>query len=124
MSAPEYFETLDDISVFRPIGHVSLDQAVQIVSAAIAYARDQNIRKLLVVTSALSGFEPPGIFARFSLVEEWVRASRGVVRVALVARPEMIDFQKFGVTVANNRGLISDVFSSEDEAKAWLQSLK
>ena len=94
------------------------------VASAIAYARDQRIRKLLVVISALCGFDPPSTFARFSLVEEWVRASRGVVRVAFVTRPEMIDSQKFGVTVAANRGLICEVFSSEEEAMVWLHSLK
>jgi len=34
----------------------------------------------------------------------------------------MIDPQKFGVTVALNRGLICDVFTTEAEAIAWLDS--
>lgn len=40
--------------------------------------------------------------------------------MAVVARVEMIDQGKFGVTVAGNRGLIADVFMTEGEAVAWL----
>ena len=46
---------------------------------------------------------------------------RHVVReVALVARSELIDPQKFGATVARNRGFHADVFVSEDLAVTWL----
>ena len=124
MHAPEHFEIVEDTGIFRPAGRVSLDQAVQMVSSAITFARDQNIRRLLVVTSALSGFEAPSTVTRFEFVQKWACASGGVVRVALVARPEMIDPQRFGITVAANRGLIGNVFVSEPEAMAWLQSVK
>lgn len=124
MSASEHFETLESHTVFRSTGHVSLQEAVQRVTSAIAFAHEQSVRKLLVVTSALTGFESPGLGTRYFFIQDWARASRGVVRVALVARPEMIDPKKFGVTVARNRGFISDVFASEEEAAAWLQSLK
>jgi hypothetical protein len=39
----------------------------------------------------------------------------------MVARPDMIDPQKFGVTVARNAGLTGEVSESEEEARAWLQ---
>jgi hypothetical protein len=42
----------------------------------------------------------------------------------MVARPEMIDPEKFGVTVGRNNGLVCDVFPSEPEAEAWLRNLK
>ena len=38
------------------------------------------------------------------------------VKVAMVVRPELIDPERFGVTVARNRGLFSNAFSSESEA--------
>lgn len=82
------------------------------------------MRNLLVVTSDLTGFEPPSIFDRYDFVRKWARVAGGAVRVAMVARPEMIDPRKFGVTVAANHGLIADVFESEDEALAWLLSAK
>jgi hypothetical protein len=40
----------------------------------------------------------------------------------MVARAEMIDPRKFGVTVAANRGLMSDIFTTEAEARAWLDA--
>ncbi len=124
MSAPEHFEIMENHAVFRPIGQVSLQQAVEMVTAAIGFARARDIRKLLVITSDLTGFEPPTITTRYYFVKEWAEASRGAVRVALVAQPEMIDPRKFGVTVAANSGLIGDVFASEEEALAWLQNAR
>jgi len=38
----------------------------------------------------------------------------------MVARPEFIDPQRFGVIAAANAGLRADVFSSESEAVSWL----
>ena len=40
----------------------------------------------------------------------------------MVARAEMIDPNKFGVTVAANRGLVSNIFTTETEARAWLNA--
>jgi hypothetical protein len=60
----EHAGTLRDMeshAVFRPIGQVSLHQAVEMVTSAIGFAQAQNIRKLLVITSDLTGFEPPTI---------------------------------------------------------------
>ena len=42
--------------------------------------------------------------------------------MAMVMRPEMIDPEKFGVTVAFNRRLIADVFVDGGPAVAWLDS--
>ena len=46
------------------------------------------------------------------------------MHVAVVTYPEMIDPQKFGVTVATNIGFVSDVFTSEEEALTWLRIVK
>ena len=46
------------------------------------------------------------------------------MRVAVVTYPEMIDPEKFGVTVASNIGFVSDVFTSEAEALTWLRTLE
>jgi len=114
MSTLRYFEVTGDHAEYRPIGQVSLSQMVQMVASALAFAREQDIRKLLVVTSGLTGFRPPFLADRFDFIQEWARASGHVVRAALVARPEMIDRQKFGVTVAANNGFTADIFASEE----------
>ena len=61
MNKPEHFEIMEDHAVFRPSGQVSLEQAVQLITSALVYAREQHIKKLLVVTTGLTGFEPPNL---------------------------------------------------------------
>jgi hypothetical protein len=92
------------------------------VRAAIAAARSKQARDLLVDTTALTGFSSPDTFQRFLAVVEWAEEARGSVRLAMVARPEMIDPQKFGLTVAANRGLVSSIFTTEEDARAWLDA--
>ncbi|MEP6634023.1 MAG: hypothetical protein ABJA62_07410 [Luteimonas sp.] len=41
----------------------------------------------------------------------------------MVARRETIDPQKFGVVVASNFGLHTNVFETEAEAMAWIREL-
>ena len=79
---------------------------------------------MLVVTTGLIGFPPPTLMERFDFAVQWAGAAEAGICVAVVARPEMIDPHKFGVTVARNRGLIADVFTSEADALAWLESLQ
>jgi len=120
----EYFEIIDDRADYRPVGDVLLSEMVQMVTSALVFARERKIRKLLVVTTGLTGFKPPLVVDRYYFIREWAKASGHSVRTALVARPEMIDSRKFGVTVAANNNFIANIFSSEDEALTWLQSLK
>jgi hypothetical protein len=108
--------------LFRPAGSVSFNEAVALVRAAIEAARRNRARDLLVDTTALTGFPSPNTFQRFLAAVEWAEEARGRLRLAMVARAEMIDPQKFGVTVAANRGLVSNIFTTEVEARAWLDT--
>ena len=109
-------------AIYRPVGKVSFDEAVALVSLAIRLARSTDVKDLLVDTTQWIGFPSPNTFQRFLAAVEWAEEAGGRLRLAMVARIEMIDPQKFGVTVATNRGLISNVFSSEEEAHTWLDS--
>jgi len=124
MSELQHFTIVGEHAEYRPTGQVTTSQMVQLVAAAIALARGLHLRKLLVVTTGLVGFNPPDLATRYFFVKEWARVARGDVYVAMVARPEMIDPEKFGVTVAANHGLCGDIFESESEkaALAWLKS--
>ncbi len=113
-----------DIAAFRPEGCLTLHKAVAMVTDAIVFARDQGLRKLLVNTKGLTGFESPGLGERYFFVHEWARASAGAVRIAMVLRADMIDPHKFGITAAANAGLVADVFSFEDMALAWIRALE
>jgi hypothetical protein len=121
MDKPEKFEMVGDIAITRPIAQLSWEQAVQLVASAIASARQQNIQKLMIVTLGLTGFESPSLAARYFFIQELAKAGSWGVRVAIVAKPQMIDSQKFGITVAANAGILADIFKTEEEALAWLR---
>ena len=118
----DHFEVVTGRGFFRPTGKVSLDEAVELVDGAIAHARASGVTKLFVNGTRLTGFESPSLSERYFLVEKWARTANGAVRMAIVIRPEMVDPQKFGVTVAVNRRFIADVFVTEASAIAWLDS--
>ena len=107
---------------YRPAGTVSFDEAVALVRAAIAAARSNRCSDLLVDTTGLIGFPSPDTFQRFLAAVEWADEAKGALRLAMVAQAEMIDPNKFGVTVALNRGLVSNIFTTEAEARAWLDA--
>ena len=120
--SPDHLEVVDGRGYFRPIGSMSLEAAAELVTVALAHARAKGIKELLVNATGITGFPPPTLSERYFIVENWARVVRGAVRVAIVLRPEYIDPQKFGVTVAFNRRLIADVFELEAPALAWLAS--
>jgi hypothetical protein len=124
MSKPEHFEILKERAVFRPTGQVSIGQAAELVATAIGFARSINIRRLLVDITELTGFEPPDLALRYFIIHEWARAAGRSVHVAIVARPEMIDNQKFGSIVAANIGFVADAFTTEEDALTWLWGVK
>ena len=104
MSELQQFEIVGDHAEYRPTGEVSLAQAGQLVTSAIAFAREQHVRRLLVVMTGLTGYRPPDAIDHYSLIHEGARASGHVVRVAVVPHPEMMDPHKFEATVAANCG--------------------
>src|SRR5262245_14937656 len=106
MDELEHFEILEDHAVFRPTGQLSVEHAVELIVTAIAFARARGIRNLLADVSNLTGFEPPSIHRRYFFAFDFARAAKGVVRVAFVTRPEMIDPQKTGSVVAASFGFI------------------
>jgi hypothetical protein len=121
--APEQFVVIKGRGVYRPVGQVSLDRAIEMVDAALAYARRHGIRDVLVNGLGLTGFPSPTLSERFFLAEKWALTAGGAVRLSMVCHAHMIDPEKFGMTVANNRGLVSDVFDNEPDAVAWLDRL-
>ena len=86
------------------------------------FARSLGLTDLLVNTSGLTGFPPPSIFARHALAVKWAEAAGSGLHVAMVARAEVIDPQKIGVLMAQNRGVSGDVFTTEVAAIAWLDA--
>ena len=83
----------------------------------------QRVAKLLVNGTALVGVSVPSLVDRFLMVEEWAQKANGMVIVVLVIPAEYIHPEKFGVKVAADFGLISDVYTSETDALKWLLSV-
>ncbi len=120
MERPENFEIAEGLAVFRPVAKISLHGAIELVAQGFKYAGEQKVKRLLVDVRGLTGFPVPTVSDRYWFVQKWAREAAPGLRVAVVARAEMIDPEKFGITVARNAGLEANVFATEEEARAWL----
>jgi len=105
---------------YRPVARVSFAEGVEMMAAAVAQARDLGLADIVLNTLGFSGFEPPTVVDRYHMALRMVESARGSLRVAYVIRPDLIDYQKIGTVMTQNRGLISGTFPSEAEALAWL----
>lgn len=63
-----------------------------------------------------------GYLKRYELGIRGARFAPYVGKVCVVGRAELIDPEKLGVQVAQNRGLQVDIFTDPDQALAWLRS--
>lgn len=120
MNAPEHFEFLEGYACYRLSGHGSLLEAASKVIEIITFSRENGVRRLLIDTTKWTGHASPDTLERYKVAAAFSEAARSVVKTAMVVRPEMMDPDKFEVTVARNRGLIGNVFDSEKDALAWL----
>ena len=117
-------EVAEGIGYYRLSGSLGLQQSVQAIVEAIVAAREQGLRAVLVNLLEAQGFNPPSVTEWHCMVRAWAEAAQGMLRVAMVAPPSLIDPDKFGVIAAANFGLVGDVFNSEAEALDWLGETK
>jgi len=120
MKTPEGLQIAARYACYRPMGTVSLQEGIDLVGEAIAFARVNKIKRLLVDTTKLTGFKSPDTWERFLMAVRFAEEASSSVAVSLVAKAEHIDPDRFGITVARNRGLLSNVFTTEAEALEWL----
>jgi hypothetical protein len=120
MRAMKDFEQVGTRGFYRPVARVSFEQAVDLVAGAMVNARELGLADLVVNTTGLTGFTPPSVFGRYAMAGKWTQSAGAMLRVALVARPELIDPQKIGVLMMQNRGGTGDVFATEADALTWL----
>jgi hypothetical protein len=119
----KYFEHVGRRGFFRPVAVVTFPQAVAMCAEAMRYARSLDLLELLVNTNGLTGFASPDVFARYEMVGQWVPSAGAALKVAMVVRPEIMDPQKIGVVMAQNRGIAAEVFTNESAAIAWLDAI-
>ena len=119
----ENIDVLPDKICFRPVGKISLPDAISLITRAIKFTRERKTPKLLVNALGLTGYAKPTLADRYFAGREWAATAEGTVAAVLVIPVEMIDPEKFGVLVARNAGMTAEVFSTEDEAQKWLAAL-
>jgi hypothetical protein len=96
MPTVEPLDIRNGLCIYRPRGKYSLVEAVDLVSAAIAYCRANGAKSLLVDGTGFDGLPIPTLVDRFLMVEDWAQRAEGTVVVALVAPREYIHPHKFG----------------------------
>ena len=121
-SPPTDFQLCEGYACFAPVGSVSLKNAVELITAAIIFARDHQVKRLLVDATQLIGFPSPSIAERYWIAGKWAKESRNAVEVAVAMQSHLIDPERFGVQVAVNLGMRADVFEARLEALSWLIS--
>jgi hypothetical protein len=120
LQPPTHFSFLDNFAHYFPTGEHSLEQTVEMIDGAIRYCRENKVGGLLVDISGVTGFPSPTLTDRFWFITKWAESSDGRVVLAIVTREEMIDPDRMGITIANNRGLQCEVFTSKVSAFEWL----
>lgn len=107
-------------------GEFALDDANDAIVRIFERAAEVGVRSVLVDCSGLEG--APTTMERFEhsrfaaerLREYWARGLLGSARFAYVARVPLADREKFGETVAVNRGVDVRSFEREEDAVLWL----
>jgi hypothetical protein len=120
MKSPKHFEVMEGYCCYRLSGHGRLAEAASKVIEVITFSREQGVRNLLIDTTRWTGHKGPDTLERYNVAKAFAEAARSTVKLAMVVRPEMMDPEKFEVTVAKNQRLVGNVFDSEKEALTWL----
>ena len=107
---------------YRPAGFMTLPQAMELVAGALKQARELGLADILVNTSQMAGFEAPCTIERYSMITRWVECAGSGLRIAVVARAALIDPQKIGTVIAQNRGVSIEAFTDERSALQWLDA--
>jgi hypothetical protein len=107
---------------YRPAGLVSLDQAVDQCKQAIRFARSNGFGRLLIDSTRLGGFASPNLAERYWIARAFAEEAQTHVIVAFTLQSDLLDPERFGVTVATNLGMRTNAFSTKSEALVWLQA--
>ena len=100
-------------------GTVELEGAVRLLKQVCDTAKEKGINKILVNTLAADGVL--STVERYQLAVEvtaYIKQRQMNPRLAFVGKPPTSD--GFGVRVAQNRDLVTSMFSSRQEAINWL----
>ncbi|HLY10139.1 MAG TPA: hypothetical protein VKW04_12600 [Planctomycetota bacterium] len=106
----------------RYLGDFSVERFNRQTDASVHACVEKKKPLLLIDVTGM--IQVPSLVERFEIAIHGARVGAGLRRIALLARAELIDPGKFGVQVARNRGLSTDVFTERPKALAWLLAPK
>jgi len=115
-AGPE-IEQRDGYTAAKFLGPFSVQEFQRQADAAAKACREQGTGRLLVDTTCFD--LSPTTVERYELACYAVKISAGL-NVALVVAPAFIDPNKFGIVVAQNRGLVVEAFTERGKALEWL----
>jgi len=122
MERPADFEIAGRRGYYGLRGEYPFDEVVRLVANSVEFALEQKLNELLLQGRELILLAPLSIVDRYDFGKSIAELGAGQLRIAVVAHSELIDWQKFAVLVATNRGLDCNVFSNDQEAIAWLET--
>lgn len=122
MNPPKNVEVFESHARFVAEEETKFDEAVDRVPAVIRYCQEKKISRLLVDLTRLVVFRAPLSHERYRTVREWALEAGSSIALAVVAKKELIDPERFGLLVAENSDMRAFVSEDEAEAIAWLRA--
>ena len=110
-------EDRDGYLEVRFLGTFSLPRFKHQQGLAARACRERNLARMFIDLSRLDA--RPTTLDRYELASDAVRAASNL-KVALWVPSTFLDRHKFGILVAQNRGLTVDAFTDREKAVAWL----
>ena|SRR6202162_2183330 len=100
-------------------GSFTFEAALRLLKQICDIAKERKVNKILV-----NGLEIDGelsTFDRYNLgaqIPEYIKQNQLNLKLAFVGKPPTMN--GFAARVAQNRGLVTEIFSSQQEAEDWL----
>ena len=118
---PDHISQAPGFTRYQPLGTATFAEWVERMLERLRWAVGAGVRHLLVDTTRLVATTPGTTFERLRLGESGAAgAASSGIRIAFIGREPFLDPERFGETVAVNRGLNVRVFLNEPAALAWL----
>jgi hypothetical protein len=118
----DFFEQVGTRGFYRPVARVTLEKGLEMMAVATRAARERALKDLLINTTGFTGYEIPSVFDRYDWATKLAASAGSALRVATVVRSDVFDPQKIGAVMAQNRGVFTDIFTSEAAALTWLDA--
>ena len=106
-------------------GTFSSDSLLQVFKKGFTIAEERELMAVLVDARGLGGPTPSTTerFALGVLLAETQRRQSAYIHMIVVGDEPFVSHDKFGETVAVNRGAVGKVFTDIDEAVTWIEQL-